>query len=443
MKRDTTDALHGLLGPLYQDYAYGYPHKSAYRAFDPPIRLQDAWAEEDLDRLFLYVHLPFCEMRCGFCNLFTRANPNQSLVSRYLAAVGREMRETSAILGPVRISRVALGGGTPTFLSGKELELLFNSLVDTLGADLQATPMAIETSPKTVSADKLRLLHQFGVDRISMGVQSFFEAEARAMGRPQATADVVQALDTLRQFDWGCLNLDFIYGAKNQTVASWVESLKMAMRWHPEEVYLYPLYIRTRTGLDGKASVEDEHRRSLYRAGRDFLIDQGYQQTSMRAFRRSDGHLDGAPEYVCQEDGMLGLGAGARSYTRTVHYSSEYAVSRPGVTGIIESYSDRTPESFHWIRHGITVSDMERSKRYVLKSILNTKGLDENRYRQIFRDSPAEHHPEISTLLTSGLLEIRDNIIAPTSLGLEYSDAIPPLFYSDSIRQRMTNSAVA
>ena len=101
----------------FQGYAYAYPHKTAYRHFPQPIPLKSIWQDEPRDALFLYAHLPFCEMRCGFCNLFTTTNPAVGLVPHYLTALEIQLSSTVEALGDHRFARGAIGGGTPTFIS--------------------------------------------------------------------------------------------------------------------------------------------------------------------------------------------------------------------------------------------------------------------------------------------------------------------------------------
>src|SRR5215510_7612472 len=96
---------------LYAGYAYAYPHKTAYRALDPPVALSAAWAAERRDALFLYLHAPFCEMRCGFCNLFTTANPPASFAQDYLTALRRQAWRMREAVGAAQFSRLAIGGG--------------------------------------------------------------------------------------------------------------------------------------------------------------------------------------------------------------------------------------------------------------------------------------------------------------------------------------------
>src|SRR5207237_891040 len=102
-------------GTRYQAYMYAYPHKTAYRPLDP-IPLDALWAGERRDALFAYVHVPFCEQRCGFCNLFTRPVPPDELVAAYLDALERQTTVVTRALGDHAFARAAIGGGTPTLL---------------------------------------------------------------------------------------------------------------------------------------------------------------------------------------------------------------------------------------------------------------------------------------------------------------------------------------
>jgi oxygen-independent coproporphyrinogen-3 oxidase len=423
----------------YQGYAYAYPHKSAYRPFDPPLTLRDVWLNEP-SRRFLYLHVPFCEMRCGFCNLFTLVNPNADITTAYLVALTREAEVTAQATGtdepPVQI---ALGGGTPTWLRPSELDQLFDLLDRCFQADPQRCPTAIETSPKTATFDRLSVLKARGVERISIGVQSFDAAEAKAMGRPQKTADVTAALDRIRGLDFRALNLDLIYGAAGQTLASFAASIRQAMAWHPEEVYLYPLYVRPRTGLDGRAEVWDQQRLDLYRAGRDLLLAEGYTQVSMRHFRKSP---DLGGEYTCQEDGMIGLGPGARSYTRDLHYAMDFAVSRAAVLGVLQRYIAKDRADFGRVDHGIRLTQSEQMRRYLLKSLLNRDGLDVTRFETLFGQAIPDAFPELQVLANSGLMATGP-ILQLTPAGLERSDAIGPWLYSSSVTERMEAFAPA
>lgn len=233
----TSRLHHFLSGSAYQQYVYGYPHKTAYRAFETPKPLHEVWAPEQSGARFLYVHVPFCEMRCGFCNLFTTVNPVETVVERFLTQLEVEARETASAIGGSTYTRAAIGGGTPTYLTAKQLERVIGLMRDTMG--LEAAPLSVELSPSTVTAEKLEVLG--GATRLSLGVQSFVEAEVAAVKRPQSNLEVMRTLDLIRAKSKAHLNVDLIYGMEGQTEASFIGSLETALRWRPEELYLYPL----------------------------------------------------------------------------------------------------------------------------------------------------------------------------------------------------------
>ena len=423
----------------YVSYAYSYPHKTAYRPFEVPVRLEDAWAIEDKRSLFLYLHVPFCEMRCGFCNLFTTANPNENIVDAYLDALKRQASEVRRVLGEVSFARLAIGGGTPTFLSASELECLFDITENIFDCKVDLIPASCETSPLTADEARLRVLRERGIDRVSIGVQSFVEAEVRAVGRAQKTMIVEQAIERLRKLGFPVLNLDLMYGLPGQTVESWRASLQSALRFEPEELYLYPLYVRPLTGISQHAKEWDDIRLACYREGRSLLLNSDYEQISMRMFRsRRVPNPDGAV-YCCQDDGMVGLGCGARSYTRKLHYSSEYAVGAKGVQGIIESFIKTSTCSFSFADYGFWLSRDEERRRFVVKSLLRADGLELDAYQARFRRNALDDFPQLGELSSEGLASFDSETLKLSGAGLELSDAIGPWLYSANVHDLMKN----
>ena len=428
-----------LAGSPYAGYAYAYPHKSAYGRLAPEIRLRDVWQEEPRHARFLYVHVPFCEMRCGFCNLFTTANPPDSLVSSYLDALCREADVVRNELGDMTIARCAIGGGTPTHLTPHELGALFDQLQSHFGMRSGEIPISVETSPQTATGDRLRLLRDRGVTRISIGVQSFDEMETAAAGRAPPAARLDGALSRLRDCGIPCVNLDLIYGLPRQTIASWERSLQRVLSYAPEELYLYPLYVRPLTGLDRAGpGAWDDFRLDCYRLGRELLVARGYEQVSMRMFRRRDipSISRAGIEYCCQDDGMIGLGCGARSYTRALHYSSEFAVRRPSVRRILDTYVRRSPHEFAAAAHGAHLDPNEQRRRYVIKSLLRVEGLSCATYRDRFGSEVLDDLPELRELFDHQLAVTAEERVALTPGGLERSDTLGPWPYSEAVRRR-------
>jgi oxygen-independent coproporphyrinogen-3 oxidase len=437
-----------LAGTPYVAYAYAYPHKTAYRPFATPVPLRELWAGEGRDALFLYLHVPFCEMRCGFCNLFTTVNPKDDLATRYLQALGRQVAQVREALGGARFARLAIGGGTPTYLEPAQLHALFD-LAEGLGADLGAIPFSVETSPKTATRERLRALRERGVSRLSIGVQSFVEAEVAAAGRAQRTADVEAALAAIRAAGFPTLNIDLMYGLPGQSVTSWLGSLRAALSHRPEELFLYPLYVRPLTGLGRRPGGRplddagwDELRLACYRAARDLLLAEGYTQVSMRMFRAAHAPAAEGPAYCCQEDGMLGLGCGARSYTSGLHYSGEYAVGAAGVRAILADYIRAPDAAFAAAHYGATLSPDDSRRRYLIQSLLQAGGLDRAAYRLRFGRDALEEIPQLATLVEHGLAEAETGRLWLTATGLERSDAIGPWLYTAAVTRLMAAYAL-
>ncbi|WP_328864593.1 STM4012 family radical SAM protein [Streptomyces sp. NBC_00304] len=440
----------------YQSYVYAYPHKTAYEPLGrlPGGRpaLRDLWAGEGKDALSLYLHIPFCEVRCGFCNLFTRVGAPDELTGRYLDALDRQATAVREALGdtePVRFASAAFGGGTPTFLTAGELERLCDIAEKRMGADLRSVPLSVETSPSTATADRLAVLAERGTTRISIGVQSFVEAEARAAVRPQRRADVEAALGLIRDARIPVLNIDLIYGIDGQDESSWRTSLDAALQWRPEELYLYPLYVRPLTGLGrtGAAAADaepawDEQRLRLYRAGRDHLLAHGYEQVSMRMFRRAGAPpAEGPDDYACQTDGMVGLGCGARSYTSRLHYSFDYAVEMRQVRTIIDGYTET--EDFSHAEVGRYTDGDEARRRHLLQSVLQAGGMRLSEYRERFGSRPEEDFgAELDLFEERGWLDPdapAAGLLRLSPEGLAHSDALGPELFSPAVRAAMAS----
>lgn len=437
-----TDSLRTLLtGPRYVGYTYSYPHKTAYRPLTSPRALKTLWDKEDRSSLFLYAHVPFCEMRCGFCNLFTQVGANTDRVDAYLQQLHAQARQVHETLGGATFSRVAFGGGTPTLLSPPQLEQLFGA-VQAIAGPYEHVQIGIETSPRTTTPERLEVLRRWGVDRVSIGVQSFFDAELKAMGRPSSEAQARDALDLLRRFEFPVLNIDLIYGASNQTVESFLASLEHALSYAPEEIYLYPLYVRALTGLARRGTAARDGREALYDAARDRLLDAGYDQVSLRMFQRRDTEDTESPRYSCQDDGMVGLGCGARSYTRQLHYSDDWAVGSPSVRGIIDDWIARDPASFTDAHYGIELDVQEQRRRFVIQSVAVREGLSLSEYRVRFGTDALSDVPQLADLVEHELLQRHADVLIPTARGLAWADAIGPWLYTEHIRSRMEGFAL-
>lgn len=438
---DKATSLSEVLAFPYRSYLYSYPHKTAYRELDPPLPLGPLWERENTDTYFLYMHIPFCAARCGFCNLFTLPDRREDTHERYVDALERQAKQWAPITSRRPYSRFAIGGGTPTLLNEVQLNRLFDIAEHVMGLDPAQASISVETSPDTVTEAKLAIMKERSVDRVSMGIQSFIEAEASAIYRPQKPQEVERALEKLTRYDFPLLNLDLIYGLPGQTVESWIYSLERVLAYEPGEIFIYPLYTRENTIVkpDDIRRQGPDIRMELYKAARETLKSKGYVQYSMRRFAKEQSSSKALLPYSCQEEGMVGLGCGARSYTSEVHYASKYGVSYKATQSIIADYV--ATERYDVADYGIVLSREEQRRRFILKALLHREGLTLSDYQQRFGTDVMSDYVWLAELLTKGMAELESDedkqVLRLTEEGLGYSDAIGDWLISAEIREQM------
>ena len=259
----------------------------------------------------LYIHVPFCAHKCEYCAFYS-APPSGDVVNRYVAAL---VRELELIAPDCRPNTIFFGGGTPSLLTLKQWETVLLAM-ERLGLT-RAGEWTVECNPATVSADKAKLLRDFGVNRISMGVQSLDEQLLERLGRIHTRDQVFRSFDTLRAAGFENLNLDLMFAIPGQTMALWQRTLDEALALGSEHLSCYEVIYEEDTPLfaqlnAGEFDVDEDLACDLY----DALIDRssaaGFRQYEIANFardRRSNGQgpMTKAPE---PQAGELVIGNG-------------------------------------------------------------------------------------------------------------------------------------
>ena len=426
-----------IISNAYKAYMYSYPHKTAYGKLDN-LNLFDYL--DPADGLDIYVHIPFCKSKCGYCNLFSIAGCAESEIDRYLDAIEMQIGQTN--LNSANIRNITIGGGTPMALSVKQLDRLFRMIPNAKSASV-----CIETSPNETTADKLEILKSFRVSRVSIGIQSFLDDELAVLYRTHFSYSAHRALTFLRDYCFPTVNVDLIYGIPGQNEESLEISLDQALSYAPEEIFLYPLYIRAGTRLFGACPNPKAY--ELYGYGRDFLLNRGYVQISMRRFAKRQQlpliensalqeslSTRSVPQNTldCGFERVLSLGCGGRSYLGDLHFCRPYAVGEPQCSRIISDYIN-TPDHTK-ISHGIILTLDEHKRRYVIKNILHTRGLFRSSYRETFDSCVLDDFMLLYDLEKWGYATLAEDRIRLTQLGLSFSDAIGPMLISPNILSR-------
>lgn len=427
----------------YIQYMYSYPHKTAYRPLTG-VRFCDYVSVLAGKGHGLYLHIPFCQSKCGYCNLFSVTGMGQDAVDRYLDTVARQSKQYQVVLESVQaeFSELVIGGGTPLFLTERQLERMFE-LLDRYFCFSQKRELIVETAPNQTTSEKLTILKRAEVSRVSMGIQSFSDRELSVLKRQHTAQKARKALELIKTYDFPCVNVDFIYGIPGQTKTSLLDSLKEALRFEPEEIFLYPLYVKHGARMEREGVVlEPEAAFAQYQAARDFLCAEGYRQDSMRRFV----HKKTARVFSeCGFGTSIGLGCGGRSYLGNLHFCSPYAITRSACIDRLKDYV--CTKDFMEITHGILLSEEEQKRRYLIRHLLIRPGLDRKRYQKLFGKDVLEEFPVLREWMEQGFVvlqgaEKQENLeeqmyFTLTDAGLGLSDYLGPKLISTEVNRAM------
>lgn len=260
-----------------------------------------------------YLHVPFCAHHCGYCD-FAVAAGQDHLIDLYIEAVGEELSRLDA---PTPVDTIFLGGGTPTYLSTHQLDRLLTGVNHWLPLRA-AGEFSVEGNPESVTADKVTVLADHGVNRISLGVQTFRLELLARLDRAHSPAQVGAALDRVRR-QIANVSLDLIFGIPGQSIADWAADLDAALAFAPDHVSTYGLTYETGTSLWKRRQrgevvpVAEADELAMYELAMDRLPAGGLSQYEVSNFARPGRRCRHNETYWANE-AYFGFGVGAARY---------------------------------------------------------------------------------------------------------------------------------
>ena len=263
--------------------------------------------------LGLYLHVPFCQSICNYCN-FARGLLDESLKNRYVTALEREIGVAGD--GSV-VDTLYFGGGTPSLLSAGELERLIGACGEAFAVDRDAE-VTVEVNPETATLERLMGYRAIGVNRLSMGVQSFQDEELQGVGRWHSAARARQAVEQARCAGFDNISLDLMIGLPEQTAATWRASLERLLDIAPEHVsfYLLELYpnapLRDALMREQRSLPSDDEAADMYTTGLQRLDEAGYEHYEISNAARPACRSRHNLKYWTDGE-WLGLGTAAHS----------------------------------------------------------------------------------------------------------------------------------
>jgi len=365
----------------------------------------------------IYVHVPFCAARCRYCD-FPTGVYEEADARRYLLALQREVEAAADLVGGLRAATLYVGGGTPPLLGGERLGRLLTDVRGRFVVPAEAE-VTCEANPESLAGEVLEALAAAGVNRLSLGIQTFDDARLRLLGRRHDAAGAEEAYWRARAAGVENVSLDLMYGLPGQKQAGWERDLGRALALKPEHVSLYALTLEPGVDLHRRRAAYvfpgDDEQAEMYYAAADMLAAAGFRQYELSNFARPGRECRHNLRYW-QDGEYIGFGPAAASHWRDGRYRNpreldEYVAA--AATG-------------RWPLVDAELSDPYREMRTAAVLALRlTEGLDAAAFAGRFGVNPLEYYrEELAPLVAAGLVTVDGDRLRLSRKGLFLADEV-------------------
>ncbi len=365
----------------------------------------------------LYIHVPFCAKKCSYCDFYSVPSP--ALIPDFLDALFREIETAGEGFGP--FDTIYLGGGTPSLLSPAQIEEILRRIHRRFQV-CPETEITVEANPGDLSGLSLKNLAAAGVNRLSLGVQSFSDKILEFLGRRHSGAQARSAIDAACAAGFRNIGVDLIYAVPGQPLEDWLDTLSRAVQFAPQHLSCYELSLKRSTPLGEKAESGEirlpgeARQREFFMRTSEFLEDCGYVHYEISNFARTLGYSSRHNQKYWDHTPYLGLGPSAHSFSggrRWWNISS--------LEGYVKQISaGKVPVA------GCETLTGEQARLEALYLGLRTRrgvGLDDLRREYEF-DLLSEKRDEIARFVEAGLVALHEGRLIPTRAGMAVADCL-------------------
>jgi oxygen-independent coproporphyrinogen-3 oxidase len=375
---------------------------------------------ESCSRPGLYLHIPFCLHKCGYCGFYSVTD--LALIPPTLAGLRREMSLYADRVGP--FDSVYIGGGTPSVLGAAELERLIDDVLGTfpITADAEIT---LETNPGDVTRGLLEALRRAGVNRLTIGCQSFHDEALAFLGRRHTARQDVEAVERSREAGFDNIGLDLIYGLPSlsgDAFADWLATLQTALFLRTEHLSCYQLTVEPHTPLaeriagDARRLPDEEEQRRYFLRTSEILEDAGYRHYEISNFAREDRFRSRHNSKYWDHTPYLGLGPAAHSFD-----GRRRRWNHRSVVLYLQDLSEGKPP----VDAAELLTDAELCLEALFLGMRTSTGIHMETFRKRYGlDLQLEKEAVLTKLAQEGLVEIRDGYLRPTRAGMAIADSL-------------------
>ena len=364
--------------------------------------------------LAIYVHVPFCVQKCAYCDFASFAGC-EAFIDPYFDALAGEIAAWADTLCDYQVHSVFFGGGTPSLVGGEKIVSVLEALRRCAPFALDAE-ITLEANPGTLDAQKLETYLRGGVNRLSLGVQSFDGAILKALGRIHTPQEAQEAVRMAQSAGFENMSIDLMYALPGQDMVSWAETLDRALELPVCHISAYSLIVELGTPMEAwvrEGSVQvpgDQQAIDMQRYAVERLRRAGLERYEISNFARPG--RESRHNWTYWTDGeYLGLGSAAHSLLRNERFFNPPELARY-LAG--ERMLERT-----------TRSRADRKEEMLMLSTRTVQGMDLERWKREFgEDFAASHAPQLRHLAQLGLAECVDGALRLTPRGLELQDSV-------------------
>ena len=382
-------------------------------------------------RAGIYIHIPFCERKCTYCN-FNTTDFFEELADRYVRSVAREIAYWGDRLAgpagePIEVDSIFFGGGTPSIVESHQLASLVTACRQAFGVDTDSE-VTIEINPASFSRAKVDGWLNAGINRASVGVQSFIDRELVSLSRTHTASDALRTVELLRETGFKNISIDLIAGLPEQSLADWEFNLGEALALRPEHLSLYLLEVKEGTQLFGQIKrgqrprPDDDLTAEMYRMICDATETAGYEHYEISNFARGPegdqaGSLRSKHNLKYWTDApFYGVGCGAHSYDGRARWVNVLKT---------ESYIETVESTGHAIAERHELSEQDRAAEALFMGLRLKEGISLDEFHSEYGVDVIERFSaDLPRLADAGLIETTGGRLTLTPAGRLLSNEV-------------------
>ena len=383
---------------------------------------------EVLPPLSLYIHIPWCIKKCPYCDFNSHAAPSSIPEDEYIDALIRDINSELPQIWGRRLSSIFIGGGTPSLFSAQAIDKLLNHIHAVLPSvsDMEIT---LEANPGTFEQQKFSDYRQLGINRLSIGIQSFDDQFLTSLGRVHSGQEAQRSIEMAGKAGFENFNLDLMYALPKQNTAMVINDLEKALAFSPSHLSQYQLTIEPNTYFHThtpKQLADNDLIWEMQHQSQILLAEQGYQQYEVSAYARKDKHSRHNMNYW-QFGDYLGIGAGAHGKISRADNNQIYRVSKlkqpkaymqhAGSNKAISKQHDLEPNQIGF--------------EFMLNALRLKQGFESELYHQHTGQTLSSISEELDMAVRKGLLEVNKKQIKPTDQGYLFLNDLMVMFLND------------